>query len=64
MPKYILETLFDSKLRLKVLKFLFRNANTSFNLKELALHVQETPPAVKHELKRMLEIGLVKMKKK
>ena len=63
MAKLILETLFDSNLRVKILKFLFRNAATSFSLKELAEHVQEKPRAVKKEVANLSEIGLIRVKK-
>lgn len=63
MSRSILETLFDSKLRVKILKFLFRNAAASFSVRELANHVQDKPVAVKREIKALKEIGLVKVKK-
>lgn len=63
MSKYILETLFESRPRLKILKFLFRNANSSFSVKELAAHVQEKPLTVKKEIAKLREIGLVKLKR-
>lgn len=63
MSKHILETLFESRPRLKILKFLFRNASASFNVKELAAHVQEEPLAVKREIAKLRKIGLIKLKR-
>ena len=63
MAKLILETLFGSNLRVKILKFLFRNATASFSLKELANHVQEKPAAVKKEIGNLAAVGLVRIKK-
>lgn len=63
MAKSVLETLFGSKLRLKILKFLFRNGTASFTVRELAAHVQDRPAAVKKELADLREIGLVKIKR-
>ena len=63
MSKHILEILFDSKTKLKILKFLFRNSASSFNIKELSTHIQEKPITVKKELDKLAEIGLIKIKK-
>lgn len=63
MSKNVLETLFTSSLRVKILKFLFRNLSSSFNIKELANHVQDKPRVVKREIFKLKEIGLIKTKK-
>lgn len=61
--KDILGTLFDSKAKVKILKFLFRNVGTSFSISDLADRVQETPTTVKKEINKFLEIGLIKVQK-
>lgn len=61
--KDVLGVLFNSKARVKILKFLFRNAGPSFNVKELAARIQEPPSVVKQEIKKFLEMGLLKIQK-
>lgn len=63
MSKLILEGLFESKLRVKILKYLFRNSSAVFGLRELAEHVQGRPGEVRREVERLREIGLIKIKK-
>ncbi|MGD0977224.1 MAG: hypothetical protein ABR875_02955 [Minisyncoccia bacterium] len=62
MSKKILEELLGSNLRVKILKYIFRNAPASFNVRELADHVQEDPEVVKREIKKLVGIGLIKQK--
>jgi len=62
MSKKILEELLGSNLRVKILKYIFRNAPVSFNVRELADHVQEDPEVVKREIKKLVGIGLIKQK--
>lgn len=64
MSKSTLELLFDSKARVKILKFLFRNAGTNFGIRDLSNRIQERPSIVRKEVKRLLEIGLLKQKTK
>lgn len=59
-PYLILDNLFNSKVRTKVLKFLFRNYPVNFGVKELARRVQELPEVVKKEVKVLKKIGLVR----
>ncbi len=61
--KNFFELLFGSKLRVKILKFLFRNPNLVFDAKELSIRVQEPLYDVRTELRNFLEIGLLKLKK-
>ena len=61
--KDILGTLFNSKVKVKILKFLFRNHGMSFSIKDLANRVQETPTDVGQEIRKFLEIGLIKVQK-
>lgn len=63
MSKDTLEILLESKLRVKVLKFLFRNIGTSFNTKELAFRVRGDRKSVNGEVRKLLEIGLLKTKR-
>lgn len=62
MSKSALELLFDSRARVKILKFLFRNAGLAFNAKDVSSRVQERPSVVRKEIKKLLEIGLLKQK--
>ena len=56
----VLENLFGSKIRVKTLKFLFRNYPTPVGVRELAVRIQESPSVVKKELAVMQRIGLIK----
>ena len=60
MSKNVLETLFESRSKVKILKFLFRNSDRDFSVKEITAHVQETPRVVKSDLKKLMEIGLLR----
>lgn len=62
-PKTFFELLFGSRVRVKILKFLFRNPDTVFGMKELAIRVQEHLPVVNKEIKNLLEVGLLKVKR-
>jgi predicted transcriptional regulator len=64
MSKSTLELLFDSKARVKILKFLFRNTGMGFSIRDLSKRVQERPTTVRREVKRLMEIGLLKSKNK
>ena len=48
---------------MKMFKFLFRNAGTNFNVKDLSRRIQERPATVRQEMRRLVEIGLLKQKK-
>ncbi|MBI2063819.1 MAG: hypothetical protein HYT65_02405 [Candidatus Yanofskybacteria bacterium] len=62
-PRSFFEVLFGSKARVRILKFLFRNQNSAFSIKELAIRIQEPPSVVNKEIKNLLEVGLLKIKK-
>lgn len=63
MSKRILENLFDSRARVRLLRFLFRNSAESFTVKELTDRLQEDRPTVKKEVERFSQIKLLtKMK--
>ena len=62
MSKYLLDNLFGSKARVKILKFLFRNYPADFNLSEVSKRAQESIKDVKKEIKLLIDLGLVKRK--
>src|SRR3989344_7712535 len=59
MSKNTLETLFESRPRLKILKFLFRNFPKTYTLREIINHSQEKSPEVSKELRKLADIGLI-----
>lgn len=59
MSKRVLETLFNSRARIRLLKFLFRNYPKSFTLSEMAKHLQEEKGLVKKEIGRLAQVGLL-----
>lgn len=63
MSKNILDNLFGSRVRIKVLKFLFRNYPGDFDIKELSKMTQESRAVIKKEVETMRFIGLLKRKK-
>lgn len=60
MSKDILDNLFGSRIRVKVLKFLFRNYSVDFTVGELTKRIQETYPAAKQEVEALIKIRLIK----
>jgi len=60
--KSSLDILFNSKLRVKVLKYIFRNYPNDFSLVELARRVQEPYESIQGEIKALASLGLVKKK--
>lgn len=64
MSKDTLELLFDSRARVRILKFLFRNISLAFSAKDVSSRIQERPSVVKKEIKKLLEIKLLKQKNK
>lgn len=59
MSKKALETLFNSRARVRLLRFLFRNYPNAFTLKEITKRLQEEPLVVKKEVNQLLQIGLL-----
>ena len=55
----VLETLFGSKARIKILKFLFRNYPNNLEIKDLAKKLQESPKTIRKEIKSLESIGLL-----
>lgn len=64
MSKPILDNLFGSKARVKVLKFLYRNYPRAFTIGEIARRTQELPTTIRQELALLKEIRLVHLTKK
>jgi predicted transcriptional regulator with HTH domain len=62
MSKPILDNLFGSKIRVKVLKFLYRNYPSDFSAFEIAKRIQEAPSLTKAEIESLKNIGIVKRK--
>ncbi|MBX4190085.1 putative transcriptional regulator [Candidatus Parcubacteria bacterium] len=63
MSKPILDNLFGSKVRVKVLKYLFRNASRDFSIHELAKRVQEPFDQTKQEVNLLKDLGIVRRKR-
>ena len=60
MSKDILDNLFGSRIRVKILKFLFRNYPVDFIVGELVQRIQETHLATKQEVEALMKIRLIK----
>lgn len=56
----ILENLFNSRTRIKILKFLFRNYPINIGARDLARRIQEPSEVVQKEIKDLQKIGLLK----
>ena len=54
----------DSRTRLKILKFLFRNLDKKYTLAEIVNHTQEDSKGVRRELEKLQAIRLLKINKK
>jgi len=63
MSKDILDNLFGSRVRVKVLKFLFRNYPVEFTVGELAGRIQESRSATKKEIEAQIKLRLIKKTK-
>lgn len=62
MSKPILDNLFGSKIRVKLLKFLYRNYPADFSVREIAQRIQEKPAETRQELETLKELTIVKKK--
>lgn len=60
--KNTLNLLFESRARVKILKFLFRNIGLGFTVQELAARIQEPVPLVNKEIKKFIELKLIKVR--
>ncbi len=63
MSKDILDNLFGSRIRVKILKFLFRNYPGDFLAGELAGRTQESYSAAKKEMESLTKLRLIKKTK-
>jgi len=59
-PYLVLENLFNSKVRVKMLKFFFRSYPVNAGIRDLSKRIQEPLAAVKKEIKDLERIGLIK----
>jgi DNA-binding transcriptional ArsR family regulator len=57
--KEILEELFNSKTRAKVLKLLFRNPDSAFNVSEIAKRIKVDYYAVRREMQKLKNLKIV-----
>lgn len=62
MSKPVLDNLFGSKVRVKLLKFLYRNYPSDFSVGELARRIQESPSDTKKEIELLREINIIRKK--
>ena len=63
MSSTTLDKLFGSNLRIKLLKFLFRNYPGKFSAHELSKRIQEPAVETRKELEFLAELGLINKKK-
>lgn len=63
MSSAILDKLFGSKIRVKLLKFMFRNYPGNFGAGELSRRVQESFEGTKKELEFLSKLGLIRKNK-
>jgi predicted transcriptional regulator len=59
MPKEILEQLFDSPVKVKLLKLFFRNPDQSFELKEIVRKIKSDSSSSRRQIKKLESIGLI-----
>ncbi len=60
MSKHVLDNLFGSKARVKILKFLFRNYPKPVGMRELAWRIQESMSVVQREIHMLRSIHIIK----
>lgn len=52
-----LEVLFQSKARVKLLKFFFRNTSGGYSMRDIVQRVRERPEVVRKEVRGLIKIG-------
>lgn len=57
--KHTLDKLFGSRVRVKILKFMFRNYPGSFGAREIAKKIQESFDSTKRELGFLAKLRLI-----
>ncbi len=60
MSKQILDILLGSRVRVQLLKFLFRNFPEAFDARTLSRRIRIPLPALAKEIKRLSELGLIR----
>ena len=63
MSKNTLDKLFGSRVRVKILKNIFRNYPSDFSLIELSRKIQEPINLVKKDVASLMGLGVLKSKK-
>lgn len=63
MSKYTLEQLLGSRIRVKILRFLFRNELAVVDARSLAKRIQETTAATSSEIKNLTTMRLLKRRR-
>jgi len=61
--KGILEQLFESYLKVRVLRFFFRNYGSLFTPKQIFRHLRGNPSLIRREINKLEKLGLIKHKK-
>jgi len=62
--KGILEQLFESQAKIKLMKFFFRNGEDAFQIKDIIKMLRVNPSIVRKEMKKMENVGLIKKTRK
>jgi len=60
MSKNILALLFESRAKIKLLKYIYQHQDEIFTVKHIASKVQESKDDVSLEIEKLLEIGIIK----
>ncbi|OGN06549.1 MAG: hypothetical protein A2669_02805 [Candidatus Yanofskybacteria bacterium RIFCSPHIGHO2_01_FULL_48_25b] len=63
MSKPVLDNLFGSKIRVKILKFLYRNYPADFSIREVSQRVQEKPSDTRRELEELRSMTIIRKAK-
>lgn len=61
--KGILEQLFESQAKVKLMKFFLRNFEESFQLKDVFKKIRTNASALRHEMKKLEKVDLIKQKR-
>jgi len=64
MPKEILEQLFDSPVKVRLLKLFLRNSDKSFRLKDISIRTKSDIRSCRQQVKRLENINLINSKSK
>ncbi|MFA6437166.1 MAG: hypothetical protein WC242_03310 [Candidatus Paceibacterota bacterium] len=62
MSDVILEGLFDSTIKVRLLRLFFRNAQSEYTLDEVIEKIHSDPSSTRYQLRKLREIGLLKSK--